>query len=165
MAATTAEPQKGTSRSERLKERLDMQVSTMRGDIRDGILRLVRELPDGWHKMTGGAQEDAIERIEKLATDVVDRTVDVVSARGCETQIVRLGKITVDKGMIACGFITTYSHEAMNVLCLRQGQEVALVARDPEQFKGERAAAEADNVGDLAIPRGKPFVVGRPSSE
>lgn len=160
-----AKPDAKNDRSERLKERLDMQVATMRGDLRDAVLRLVRELPDGWHKMTGGAQEDAIERIERLATDVVDRSVEIVTARGCEAQIVRLGKITVDKGMIGCAFTTSYSHEAMNTLCLRQGQDVALVAKDPEQFKGERRAAEPDNIGELAIPRGKPFAVAASSGD
>lgn len=149
-------------RAERLKERQDLQVATLRGDVRDAVLRLVRELPDHWRKMTGGAQEDIIERIEKLASTLVDQTVEIVASRGCDSQVVRLGKISVDKGMIECKFTTAYSHEAMNAICLRQGQEVALVARDAEQFKGERAKAESDNIGDLAIPRGKPFAV--PSS-
>jgi hypothetical protein len=160
-----AKSEQNNERSERLKERLDMQVATMRGDLRDAVLRLVRDLPDSWRKMTGGAQEDAIDRIERLSSDVIDRAVEIVTARGCEAQIVRLGKITVDKGMIGCSFTTAYSHDAMNTLCQRQNQEVALVAKDPEQFKGERGAAEADNIGDLAIPRGRPFAVASSSEE
>lgn len=142
------------SRTERLQERQDLQVVTLRGDIRDAILRMVRELPDHWRKMTGGAQDDVIARIETLAAALVDQTVEIVASRGCDSQIVRLGKITVDKGAIKCEFTAPYSNESMNALCSRQTQEVALVARDAEQFKGERAKAESDNIGDLAIPRG-----------
>lgn len=156
MAAKNGQADKA-DRTERLKERQDLQVATLRGDVRDAVLRLVRELPNDWRKMTGGAQEDTIERIERLAGTLVDQAVEIVAARGCDSQIVRLGKIGVDKGMIEGKFTTPFSHEALNAICLRQGQEVALIARDAEQFKGERDKAESDNIGDLAIPRGKPF--------
>jgi hypothetical protein len=135
--------------------RQQMQINTLRGDVRDQVLRLVRELPDSWKKMTGSAQEDAISRIERFASSLVDEAVEIVASRGCDFQVVRLGKISADKGVIDCKFTTPYTHEAMTTLCSRQGQEVALVARDVDQFKGERDRAEADNIGDLAIPRGR----------
>jgi hypothetical protein len=140
-------------RAERLKERQEMQVTTLRGDIRDQVLRLVRELPDHWGKMTGGAQEDVISRVERLANGLVDETVEIVTSRGADSQLVTLGKISVDKGMIECKFTTPYTNDAMSALCERRSQQVALVARDADQFKGEKAKAETDNIGDLAIPR------------
>jgi hypothetical protein len=144
-------------RTKRLKDRQDLQATTLRGDIRDVVLRLVRELPDHWKKMAGGAQEDVIERIERLAATIVDQTVDIVTSRGADSQVVRLGKISADKGMIECKFTVPYSNEALIALGTRQGQEVVLIARDTEQFKGEREKAESDNIGDLAIPRGRTF--------
>ena len=141
-------------RAQKLKDRQDLQIATLRGDVRDVVLRLVRELPDHWKKMAGGAQDDVIERIERMAGSVIDQAVDIVTSRGADSQVVRLGKITADKGMIDCKFTTPFSNEAMATLCARQGQEVVLIARDAEQFMGEREKAESDNIGDLAIPRG-----------
>ena len=105
--------------------------------------------------MTGGAQDDVIARIERLAGAVVDQVVDIVASKGTESQVVRLGKITADKGMIDCKFTLPYSNEAVAALCTRQGQEVILIAREAEQFMGERERAESDNIGELAIPRGQ----------
>lgn len=143
------------ARAGRLKDRQDFQAASLRGDVRDVVLRLVRELPDQWKKMTGGAQDDVIARIERLAGAVVDQVVDIVASKGTESQVVRLGKITADKGMIDCKFTLPYSNEAVAALCTRQGQEVILIAREAEQFMGERERAESDNIGELAIPRGQ----------
>lgn len=143
------------ARAGRLKDRQDLQAASLRGDVRDVVLRLVRELPDQWKKMTGGAQDDVIARIERLAGAVVDQVVDIVASKGTESQVVRLGKITADKGMIDCKFTLPYSNEAVAALCTRQGQEVILIAREAEQFMGERERAESDNIGELAIPRGQ----------
>ena len=143
------------ARAGRLKDRQDFQAASLRGDVRDVVLRLVRELPDQWKKMTGGAQDEVIARIERLAGAVVDQVVDIVASKGTESQVVRLGKITADKGMIDCKFTLPYSNEAVAALCTRQGQEVILIAREAEQFMGERERAESDNIGELAIPRGQ----------
>jgi hypothetical protein len=141
-------------RPDRMRERQELQVATLKGDIRDRILRLVRQLPEHWQKMSGDAQQDVISNLERTAEDLVDQVVDLVSSRGADHQLVTLGKIAVDKGVIDCKFTAPYSNETMAALCSKRGQEVVLVARDADQFKGERAKAEPDNIGDLAIPRG-----------
>jgi hypothetical protein len=152
----------------RMRERSDLQVATLRGDVRDAVLRLVRELPDHWRKMTGGAQEDAIGRIERLSNSVVEQCVEIVAARGADFQIVRLGKMTIDKSVIEGKFTMPYTNEALTALSSRQNQEIVLVAREADQFKGERSKAESDNIGDLAIPRGRPSIaatMAEPSAE
>src|SRR6185437_15293632 len=135
------------------RERHEMQVSTLRGDLRDQILRLVRDQPNHWPKMTGDAQQDTITRIELLANDLVNRTVDLVASRGAGFQLVTLGEATITPTVIKCKFTIPRSAENAAALNARIGQTVVLVARDAEQFIGERAPAQTDNVGDLAIPR------------
>ncbi len=134
-------------------QRQELQVATLRGDIRDQMLRLVRDLPNHWPKMTGDAQQDVITRIELMANDLVNRVVDMVSSRGCSFQLVTLGEITITPTAIKCKFTVPRSAETAAALNARIGQTVVLVAREAEQFAGERAPAQTDNVGDLAIPR------------
>ena len=140
-------------RSAKLRERMELQVTTLRGDFRDAVLRLVKDLPEQWRKMTGAQQDTLIDRVEEMASNTVDQAVDLVAARGCEAQVVRVGKVTANNGTIKCEFTAPYSLEALSAIAQRQNQEVVLVARDVDQFKGERDRAESDNIGSLAIPR------------
>lgn len=137
----------------RTAERQEIQVATLRGDIRDQMLRLVRDLPNHWPKMTGDAQQDVINRIELLSNDLVNRTVDLIASRGCSFQLVTLGEATITPTAVKCKFTVPRTNDAVAALNSRIGQTVVLVAREAEQFSGERAPAETDNVGDLAIPR------------
>ena len=140
-------------RSSKLKDRMEMQIETMRGDVRDAILRLVKEQQTHWGKMTGAQQQTLIDRVEEMASNTVDQAVDIVAARGCEAQVVRVGKLESNNGTIKCAFTAPYSLEALTAIASRQNQEVVLVARDVDQFKGEKSRAETDNIGTLAIPR------------
>jgi len=139
--------------SDPTKDRQAMQVATLRGDIRDRILRLVREVPDHWHKMTGDAQQDVINRIEDMSNGIVNETVDLVAARGFDHQLVRLSEFAVKNGVISCKLAIPASHETVAATFSRLNQDVALILRNADQFKGEKQKAETDNVGDLAIPR------------
>ena len=140
-------------KTDRMKERQALHVTTLRGDLRDAIIRLVRDLPEHWHKMSGDAQQDVIDRIERLADGLVNETVDIVAARGAEFTVATLGKVAFDKGVITSTITTPLSMEVLSALASRQARPIVLVAREAEQFKGEKAKAEPDNVGALAMPR------------
>lgn len=150
MAETTA-----PAGDDKAAERMQLATSSLRGDIRDQILRVVRELPNAWQKMTGDGQQDVIDRIDTLADRLVTDTVDIIASHGCDHVFVTLGKISINDGEIDCKFRAPATHDAVTALYTRQGRSVVLIARDADNYKGERARAEPDNVGELAIPRGE----------
>lgn len=123
----------------------NLDVKTLRGDVRDALLSHIRALPKPWAQMSEAEQGDAIYRADKLAEQLVRSSVDLAGARGFEHHIVSLGKYSIDKG-VEGKFIAPYSADLVEALGTRRGSTFLLVPRDIGDFLGERApvAAEPD---------------------
>lgn len=134
-------------------------INTLKGDLRDEILREFKSMAKPWVKMSEYEQERIIHRATDIAGTVVHQAITAIASRGFEHFNVTLGKITVDKG-IECKFTLPFSGEAITGLCQRKGDSVILIARDATEFFGEKKPVEAENVGELAIPKTGP---GAPS--
>lgn len=130
------------------------QIETLKGDIRDEILREFKAMAKPWAKMTETEQERVIHRAGDISGKLVMQACNAIASRGFKYFDVTLGKITVDKG-IECKFTLPYSADGIAGLCQRKGDSVMLVARDAAAFFGEKKKAETDVVGDLAIPKDK----------
>ena len=136
--------------------RTEMRIATLSSDVHRQLLRVVRELPQHWHTMTGAAQQDVIDKLATMTDRIIDEAVDIVASRGFKDMIVRLGPITISDRKITCKFEVDQTNENVMTLCARQHLGAVLVPCDPEDFKKDKTAIETDNVGELAIPRDRP---------
>lgn len=133
---------------------VNLQVKTLLGDVRDGILREFKGLEKPWQKMTESEQSRVIHRAADIAERVVRGAIDIAATRGFEHFDVQLGKITVDK-TVELKVTAPFSAEIIAALSTRRGDTLVMIARDAGEFRGERKPAKPTNVGELAIPHGE----------
>jgi hypothetical protein len=146
---------KTTTNEERAEDRIELQMATLSGDIRDELIREFKTINGVWGK-TEDEQERLINRASDIADLLVDRAVSVISSRGLTFFTVKLGDVkATGKGAIDCAFSMPLhrNEHLIGGLCKRINQPVILIARDVDEFLGERHEAKADVVGDLGMPR------------
>lgn len=130
-----------------------LQATTLRGDIRDRILSEFKHIPNSWQKLGEGEQERLISRAADIANQVVRTAVDIIAERGLPALPITVGKITVD-GSACKGTFECFADDD-NLLRIRhlQGERAMFVLASPDRFNGEQQPAEAENVGDLGMPK------------
>lgn len=138
----------------------ELNTETLCGDIRDAVLAELRQMPKPWAQMSEQEQERCIFRARDIADSLVRRSVDLIAERGLPALPIEVGKVTVDGGALKGTFECFADDE--NLLRVRhlQGSRAMFVLASPARYSGERAPAEAENVGDLAMPKTGP---GAPS--
>jgi hypothetical protein len=120
----------------------ELNIPTLRGDVRDALLEHVKSLPKPWPQMSELEQDAAIARAETLADKLVRQAVALAASRGFEHYEVSLGKYAIDKA-IEGKFSAPYSTDLVEALGTRRGATFLLVPRDLSDFQGARAAAVA----------------------
>lgn len=134
-------------------DRMELQMKTLSGDVRDEILREFKTIDKPWQKMNEDEQQHLIDRAIDIAYTLVDRAVDIVASRGCEFHKVTLGDFQVTADGIKGKFTMPGSQDGVTDLFARISTTLILVARDVYQFEGQRAEATPDVVGNLKMPR------------
>lgn len=136
-------------------------AESLKGDVRDAILQMVKGLAKPWAKMTEWEQESAIRQCADIAGKLVHETVRITASRGFDHIPVSLGTFTVDaeKG-IQSKFAMARTPDNLVAMGERLGSIVLLIPMDVHEFMGEKKPAEADVVGDLAMPKGEAPVAG-----
>lgn len=139
-----------TSENGSAKHHLD--TTTLRGDIRDAVLAEFKHLPKPWQQMNEEEQQRVITRAEDIAGELVRNAVDLVAARGLPSLAITVGKFTCEATELK-GTFQAYPTDA-HLLMVRNlcDRRAIFVLADPEQFMDEKAPAEPENVGTLAIP-------------
>lgn len=126
---------------------------TLRGDVRDAILGLVKDLRLPWSKMTEGEQKYAIYRCSLLGEDLTKRAVNIAAARGFDNIVITISKFAVDaKNGIQATFGVTLSDDNLLAMGEILGTPVLLIPQNVKDFMAERGPALADVVGDLRMP-------------
>lgn len=156
MVAATATARAPEQRSDQNtpEVRFEARTRTLRGDIRDLVLREFKGMQRPWQQMTENEQSRLIQRANDIAGTVVRGAVDLVAEDGLTSLAVTVGKMTLEGGAIK-GVYECYADDD-SLLSIRrlQGKRAMFVLADPDEYFGQRAAAKPDNVGELAMPRG-----------
>lgn len=118
---------------------MELNIPTLKGDVRDALLTHVRSLPKPWPQMSESEQEVAIRRADTLADDLVRKAVALAASRGFEHFEVSLGKYAIDNG-VEGKFGAPYSTDLVEALGTRRGKTFLLVPRDLHEFMGQQAA-------------------------
>ncbi len=126
---------------------------TLRGDIRDELLREFKHMPKSWQTMNEDEQQRCIDRASDIADSLVRKAVDLVASRGLPALPIEVGKITID-GAACKGAFECYADDD-NLLRIRhlQGSRAMFVLASPSAFQGEKSKPETEVVGDLAMPK------------
>lgn len=126
---------------------------TLRGDVRDEILREFKHLPKAWQAMNEAEQQRCIDRAFGIADALVRKAVDLIASRGMPALPIEVGKITID-GAACKGAFECYADDD-NLLRIRhlQGSRAMFVLASPSAFQGEQSKPETEVVGDLAMPK------------
>lgn len=130
-----------------------LNSETLRGDIRDEVLREFKHMQKPWQQMNEQEQARIISRSADIANMVVRRAVDLVAARGLPALPIEVGKFTVD-GAAVKGTFECYADDA-SLLRIKHlaNQRAMFVLASPDAFNGEQTKPEPEVVGDLAIPK------------
>lgn len=134
---------------------LELGRRTMRGDVRDAIVSLVKTSAKAWwDKLPEYEQRQFLRAADTLGDDIVNSAVELVASRGFKHLEITIGKFTVDaeKGILAS---FTMPHNKDNLLAMGSvlGTEVCMVPMKASDFLSERSVAKPDNIGSLAMPR------------
>lgn len=155
MVATARRAQPERPDQDDVEIQFDARTRTLRGDVRDLVLREFKTMQKAWPQMTESEQSRLIQRASDIAGTVVRRCVDLVAEDGLPSLPVTVGKLTLEGGAIK-GTYECFADDE-NLLSIRrlQSKRAMFVLADPDEYFGQRGKAEPDNVGDLGIPRQK----------
>lgn len=138
----------------------DLAARTLTGDLRDWLLRFVRDQRAPWHLLGEEQQTKLAARIEGECEDLVRRTVEIVGARNFRSIGVALDQVAFKpRGIEAKMTFGAMDAATRHALVDAQGGRVVIVVVDPDLFRGARglAAIERDEPElPLAIGAGEP---------
>lgn len=120
---------------------IDLAAATLTGDVRDGILDLLRRIDKPWTKLSQLEQSRLIGEASRIATGMVRGAVDIIAHREFPHIVVTAGKWTVKDGAVAIQLGAVATEEAVRHLIRHAGSGV-LVLADASVFNGERAPAQ-----------------------
>lgn len=114
------------------------KANTLYGDIRDLLLQEIRDNQGKpWDQRGEREQWDVIERVDKFATNLVNKACALVAEGDSPSIRVLIDSFTVKKGV---KIVLNASETKEAVDALIAGKGAFLVFADPEQFRGARAA-------------------------
>lgn len=131
---------------------ITLATDTLRGDIRDEILREFKSIPKSWQTSTEDEQSRLINRARDLADDLVRQAIDIIAGKGLPSLPILVGKIVVEKS--ACKGVFECHADDENLLRIRhlQGSRAMFVLASPDAFNGEQTNPKTEVIGDLSIP-------------
>lgn len=130
-----------------------LNAETLRGDIRDEVLREFKHLSKPWQAMNEAEQQRCIDRAFDIADGLVRKAVDLVAARGLPSLPVEVGKFTVDGAAIKGAFECYADDESLLRIKHLANRRAVFVLASPDAFSGEQKPQEPEVVGDLAMPK------------
>ena len=129
----------------------DLQLDTLRGDIRDAMLNRIRHMKTSWGLCTEAEQAEIANGLELAAGHLVRSVVRQLTAHEFPHAVVTLGEVKIGgtKGIEAK--ITCQNIEVnRNTLGDHVGEMVQIVMIDSDKFMGERDPADIQpDQGDM----------------
>ena len=129
----------------------DLQLDTLRGDIRDAMLNRIRHMKTSWSLCTEAEQNEIVNGLELAAKNLVRGVVRQLTAHEFPHAVVTLGEVKIggSKGIEAK--ITCPNIEVnRNTLGDHVGEMVQIVMIDSDKFMGEREPADVQpDQGDM----------------
>ena len=129
----------------------DLQLDTLRGDIRDAMLNRIRHMKTSWSLCTEAEQNEIVNGLELAAKNLVRGVVRQLTAHEFPHAVVTLGEVKIggSKG-IEAKITCTNIEVNRNTLGDHVGEMVQIVMIDSDKFMGERDPADVQpDQGDM----------------
>lgn len=124
---------------------VDLQLDTLSGDIRDELLKRIRNRHVTWRGMTEEEQSDEIAALDLFSRQIVRRAVALVTKHEFSHAVVSLVEFKVKGGKDIEAKVTCPNiQHNRDALGDRTGQMCMLMMVDSEEFFGERDEAKPD---------------------
>lgn len=122
------------------RNRIDIELNTMAGDVRDSVLGLVRSFGKTWAAMSEPEQRLAAERAYNLGREIAVKATEAVAGGGYESLTVAVGKFEVtDKGGLKGTFTVGEPEDAtLSTLLAMRGRAAVLVSADASEYTNAR---------------------------
>jgi hypothetical protein len=119
------------------KEAIDIQATTLAGDIRDDILSIFKSHGD-WGKLKEAKQRDLAAGATDIAERAVSRMADIIAGRGFKSIHATLSSVMVKDGL---KMVLTASKgvDGRGDLIDHQGNGVTVVIKDINTYLGQRS--------------------------
>ena len=128
-------------------------AETLRGDVRDAVLREFKAMEKPWAQMNEKEQERLIHRAVDIAHSLTNSAIRVAAHRGFAYLVAGVKQFTVTDEIKT---VVTCSATVENITKLaKHAGEMVCVLISPTVFFGEREKATPDVVGELKLPKGK----------
>lgn len=125
----------------------DLELETLSGDLRDALLTRVRDMKRPWSMLTQAEQNDLANGLDMMASDLVRKTVRLLTAWEWPRAVVHLAEIKIvggDKTRIDCKVTAANVAENRDVLGEAVNSTVLMLMVDSAAFLGEREPPRTD---------------------
>lgn len=113
-------------------------AATLRGDLRDLMLRGVIGMPKPWPQMTEAEQTATAQYLDAMAAEIIARVCVLVHSQGRQHAVCKVEKVTVND---ACRAILSMNLQQAAGLIPFTKQLVTVMPLDLNAFMGQRAPA------------------------
>lgn len=127
-----------------LGDEAELDTKTMRGDLRDMILQVLRQAKKPWEKMSELEQRQVIGDVTFAANSMVSRMAHLVAAAGQPTLCASFKGLTFKDSICEVKMALSRFDEARHELVDAAGSTVLIVLPGVERFTGERKPAPVD---------------------
>lgn len=137
-----------------IEPQYDLDAETLSGDIRDVLLRHMKDMNVGWSFLPEREQREKIAAATQAAEASIRQAVNLIATFNFPNLSCEIGAVKIDKGLeIKLGALASVP----NITALAEhGKGYAvLVLIDPQVFNGEKAPAEPDPDQTDAFDKGK----------
>lgn len=118
---------------------VDLAAATLKGDVRDKFLEVIKRLPRTWQEMTEAQKRDAVHAVESLSSYIIIEACETMAAGGRQTIVGSLKTYSQKENEVTAQVKFLGSWDVIAALHHACGSTVQLVAVNDEDFKGQRA--------------------------
>lgn len=123
---------------------IDFAAATLKGDVRDKFLEIIKHLPRPYAEMTEAQKRDALHEVERLAGYIIEQACETMAAGGRQTIVGSLKTYKQKDNEVEAQVKFLGSWEVIAALHHACGSTVQLVAVNDEDFKGQRQPVEVE---------------------
>jgi hypothetical protein len=123
---------------------IEFAAATLKGDVRDKFLEIIKHLPRTYAEMTEAQKRDVLHSVERLAGYIIEQACETMAAGGRQTIVGSLKTYKQKDNEVEAQVKFLGSWEVIAALHHACGSTVQLVAVNDEDFKGQRKPVEVE---------------------
>jgi hypothetical protein len=128
----------------RIVDESDFETGSLRGDIRDTMLDVIKSRPKPWSQMSELEQRDLVRALDAVTTGIVKKAVFVMAEQDDLSVHATLKGYSADGGTFKLKLVASGDMDTAKQLYSLDGHEVVLISADSKRFQGARKEPQID---------------------